>query len=185
MNPFVLFVSFFLWFSVLVQFRLRSTWSVKPVCAPSRLSEVWKQFQWCPDWQWPCLVLSRWKVDRCLFLISTAVSSRRSVMYCMFVCMYLSIHPSICAHRYCLKLLSTSDFPLVKVAIPTGQYNDLIGHFPWLQNVQDSASTGVFGDGCRTLSHAISDSQSTSFFCSMLGQSVRRTALRMVLLSLL
>ena len=46
------------------QFKMVAMRSEKPICAPSRLSEVsptlsLKQFQCSSDWRWPSLVLSR------------------------------------------------------------------------------------------------------------------------------
>ena len=56
-----------------VQFKVLPMRSVKPICAPPRLSEVsttlpLKQFQCSSDWRWPSLVLSRKIVKRFLCL---------------------------------------------------------------------------------------------------------------------
>ena len=62
--------------------------SEKPICAPSRLSEVppmlpLKQFQCPSDWRWPSLVLSRIKEGRWALNSSfhESLSSRRSMAW--------------------------------------------------------------------------------------------------------
>ena len=86
-----------------------------------------KRFQCSSDWRWPSLVLSRKIFPRLLF-------SRRSMVWCSW----------LCAHRQCLRLLSTWYIPrrklLVVAAFPPVY---LFGHFPPPRHVLGSTPTAV------------------------------------------
>ena len=128
-----------------VQFKMayymfKSTCSEKPICAPSRLSEVsltlrLKQFQCSSDWQWPFLILSR-KIVRCflfpcpsppgdqwcdvLGFVPAGIVSNSSSLRC-------SLKQSTCKGcfaRQCICLVSTNFSPISKKttsAIPFSQ----------------------------------------------------------------
>ena len=70
-------------------------------------------FETVPVFVWFTMALSRpFKEDRQALPLSTSLSSRRSMVWC----------PWLCARRWCLQLLSTSDLPrrkpLVRVSFP-------------------------------------------------------------------
>ena len=87
-----------------VQSKTESMRLEKPICAPSRLSEVFPTLHCSSEWRWSSLVL--WRA----LPLSTPLSSQRSMVWCHW----------LCARRQCLKLLSISDLrrrkPLVIVA---------------------------------------------------------------------
>ena len=73
--------------------------SGRPICAPPRLSGVSpmlpllkRQFQCWFDWRWPCLVLSREIIESLIPLSTTLISSRRSMVWCPWLCAGSSVH---------------------------------------------------------------------------------------------
>ena len=87
------------------------------------------------------MVLSRpFKEDRLELPLSTPLSTRRSTVWC----------PWLCARRLCLKFLYASDLQWGLLCPPVY----LLGRLASLWHVQGSTLTGVFEGGCRPSTHS-------------------------------
>jgi len=103
-------------------------------------------FESVPIFTWLTMTISSpFKEDRLTKPLSTPLSSRRSMVWC----------PWLCARRLCLKFLYTSDLPkrkhLSRLLFPPIH---LLGHFPSLRHVQSSTPKGVSAGGCPALTRA-------------------------------
>ena len=168
-----------------VQFKMRSE---KPICAPSRLSEVspvlpLKRFQCSSDWRWPSFVLSKKIVSRFLFQSLSPPGDQWSdwrwpslVLSKKIVSRFLFQSLSPPGDQWCdvfgfVPGGSVSSFSTLQIFWKAKHLRGLLwppvyllGRFPSLRHVQGSTPTGVFEGGCRPLRHSSLGFPSTLHF---------------------
>ena len=114
--------------------------SEQPICAPPHLSEVFQSCLWNNS-----NVRRTFKEDRLALLLSTLLSSRWSMMWCLWFVSAGSVSSSSTLQVF------RGASHLWELLCPPVY---LLSHFLSLRHVQGSTSTGIFKGGCRPLTHS-------------------------------